>query len=64
MNETALIVKSLILSSFGKLVVLPLVIWNPNEVFFNLALIFTYFSNSQALHGKFTTLFQLNYQQI
>jgi hypothetical protein len=44
--------KSIIISSFTRLVVIPLVIWNPNEIFFNLALIFTYLSNAQALSGR------------
>ena len=52
----SLLFKSLTISSFGKLAVLPLVIWNPNEIFFNLALIFTLLTNSQALSGKFSQL--------
>ena len=51
---THVILKSLILSSFGKLFVVPLVIWNPNDIFFNLATLFTYISNFQALSGRFT----------
>ena len=52
--QIKLIFKSLIISSFGKLMVIPLVIWNPNEIYFNLALLFTYLSNSKALSGEYT----------
>lgn len=55
-----LIFKSLVVSSFGKLAVVPLVIWNPNEVFFSLANIFTILSNSQALTGNTTLSFQID----
>lgn len=48
----SLVLKSLVLSSFGKMVVIPLVIWNPIDIYFNLAQIFTYFSNFQALIGN------------
>ena len=48
-NVFYLIIKLLVMSSFGKLIVLPLVIWNPHEIYFNLALLFTYISNSNAL---------------
>lgn len=52
-----LLFKSLVISSFGKLAVIPLVIWNPpNDDYFNLALLFTYISNSQALSGNFLVL--------
>ena len=47
------ILKSLILSSFGKLFVLPLIVWNPNEIYFNLAFLFTFISNCQAISGIF-----------
>lgn len=45
----SLAMKSLILSSFGKVIVIPLVIWNPIDIYFNLAQFFTYLSNLQAL---------------
>ncbi|RNA07306.1 ARV1, partial [Brachionus plicatilis] len=48
-NVAYQVIKSLIMSSFGKLFVLPLVIWNPNDVYFNLASLFTLISNGQAL---------------
>jgi hypothetical protein len=47
-----LVCKSLVVSSFGKLIVVPLVIWNPNEIYFNLAFLFTQLSNSKALTGN------------
>jgi hypothetical protein len=46
-------VNALIVSSFGKLMVIPLVIWNPNQIFFKLANLFTYLSNAHALAGNF-----------
>lgn len=45
------IVKSLVLSSFGKLSVLPFVIWHPNRLCFQLMNIFILISNSNALEG-------------
>ncbi len=45
------LLKSLILSSFGKIIVIPLVIWNPIDIYFNLARLFTCLSNLKALTG-------------
>ena len=47
-----LITRSMILSSFAKLFVIPLVIWNPIDIYFSLARLFTYLSNLQAITGK------------
>jgi len=46
-----LAIKSLILSSFPKIFVIPLVIWNPIDIYFKLALLFNYLSNLQAING-------------
>jgi len=46
-----LILKSIILSSFAKIFVIPLVIWKPIDTYFTLAKLFTYLSNIQALNS-------------
>ena len=51
--------KSIVLSSFGKMIVVPLVIWNPTSIYFNLALFFTNLSNIQALRGTLKPFFHL-----
>lgn len=45
-----LVLKSIILSSFAKIFVIPLVIWKPIDTYFTLAKLFTYLSNIQALN--------------